>query len=117
VLRQLTAGAQAVTVKVQGQGAMVTVSQQQYDEMVDLIRSIQEEQAGNDFSRVLSRRFDELVADMNRPGAAEAMEAALFADPATLAAHYRPGVGEAVRGAVSGAVPGTVPGLDDEDKP
>ncbi len=94
VLRQITASAQAVTVEIQGQGAMVTVSQRQYDEMVELIRRIQEEKSENDFVNVLAQRFDELVAEMNRPGAADAMDAALFADPATLNANYRPGATE-----------------------
>jgi len=45
VLRQITATAEAVIVKVQGQGAMVTLSQRQYDEMVQLICRIQEEKS------------------------------------------------------------------------
>ena len=100
VLRQITATAQAVAIKVQGQGAMVTVSQRQYDEMVELIdqlhRSsrIRQDKTDRDFTQLLSQRFDQLVTDMNRPGAAQAMDAALFADPATLNATYRPGATE-----------------------
>lgn len=102
VLRQITATAQAVAIKVQGQGAMVTVSQRQYDEMVELITQlhrssrIQQDKAENDFTQLLSQRFDALVADMNRPGAAQASNAALFADPATLSGTYRPGSTESV---------------------
>ncbi|MES9850330.1 MAG: hypothetical protein ABW170_00675 [Candidatus Thiodiazotropha sp. L084R] len=96
VLRQVIATSQAVAVKVQGQGAMVTVSQHQYDEMVELIRQIQEDEDESDFTRLLSLRFDELVDDMNQPGAAEAIDAALFTDPATLNDNYRPGATEAI---------------------
>lgn len=91
VLRQITATAQAVAVKVQGQGAMVTISQRQYDEVVELIRRIQAEQSEDGFAQMLSQQFDELVTGMNRPGAAEAAEAALFGDPAALNKTYRPG--------------------------
>jgi hypothetical protein len=96
VLRRITASAQAVSVKVQGQGAMVTVSQHQYNEIVELIRQIQEAQDKDDFTELLSQRFDELVEDMNRPGAEQAMGEALFADPASLNANYRPGTTEEV---------------------
>ena len=96
VLRRITASAQAVSVKVQGQGTMVTVSQRQYNEIVELIRQLQEKQGEDDFSQLLGQRFDALVEDMNRPGAAEAMEQALFADPSTLNANYRPGATEVV---------------------
>jgi len=91
VLRQITATAQAVHVKVQGQGAMVTVSQRQYDEMVELIRQLQAETSDDGFTRVLGRRFDDLLAKMNRPGAAQATDGALFGDPASLNETYRPG--------------------------
>ena len=94
VLRQITATSQAVTVKVQGQGAMVTMSQRQYDEMIALIRRIQQETSGDGFTQVLSQRFDELVAGMNRPGAAQAIDTALFGDPAALNKSYRPGATE-----------------------
>ena len=95
VLRQLTASAQAVTVKIQGQGAMVTVSQRQYDEMVELIRRLHENEGDDGFARTLSQRFDELVAGMNRPGAAQATDAALFGEPDKLNSNYRPGATEA----------------------
>lgn len=94
VLRQITATAEAVTVKVQGQGAMVTLSQHQYDEMVQLIRRIQEEKSEDGFPQMLSQQFDQLVAGMNRPEAAQATEAALFGDPAALNKTYRPGTTE-----------------------
>jgi len=94
VLRQLTATAQAVTVKIQGQGAMVTVSQRQYDEMVKLIRQLREEQGDDGFTQALRRRFDDLAATMNEPGAARATDTALFGEPAALNAAYRPGVTE-----------------------
>ena len=68
VLRQITATSQAVTVKVQGQGAMVTMSQRQYDEMIALIRRIQQETSDAGFIQALSQRFDKLVAGMNFTG-------------------------------------------------
>jgi hypothetical protein len=95
VLRDLMTTAQAVTVKVQGQGAMVTVSQRQYDEMVTLIRQLQEETPDDGFNRMMSERFDALVAGMNQPGASEATDAALFGDPDALNKSYRPGTTEA----------------------
>lgn len=95
VLRQILATDQAVTVEIQGQGAMVTLSQRQYDEMVAVIHRLGEVKTENDFSEVLSRQFDELVAEMNQAGATRAMDSALFADPQTLNASYRPGATEA----------------------
>ena len=91
VLRQITATAQAVNVKVQGQGAMVTVSQRQYDEMVELIRQLRAETSDDGFTRVLGQRFADLVAKMNRPGSAQATDAALFGAPVSLNETYRPG--------------------------
>ena len=91
VLRQVTATLQAVNVKVQGQGAMVTVSQHQYDEMVDLIRRLQAEKSDDGFTQVLGQRFDDLVSKMNRPGAAATTDAALFGDPISLNQSYAPG--------------------------
>jgi len=91
VLRQITATAQAVAVKVQGHGSMVTVSQRQYDEMVELIRRLQEEKSDDGFTQALSQRFDALLAQMNQPGAAQATDAALFGDPTSLNKTYRPG--------------------------
>jgi len=94
VLQKILSTAQAVVVKVQGQGAMVTLSQGQYDEMVALIdqlQQLQNEQSDDGFTQALSQHFDELVADMNRPGAAQATNAVLFGSPASLNETYRPG--------------------------
>lgn len=95
VLRQITATSQAVAVKIQGHGSMVTLSQRQYDEMVELIRQLQEEKSDDGFTQTLSHRFDALVEKMNRRGAAEAMRTALFSDVSTLNENYRPGATEA----------------------
>lgn len=43
------------------------------------------------FKKALIRHVDELVAKMNRPGAAEATEKALFANVEDLNKAYRPG--------------------------
>jgi hypothetical protein len=94
VLQRIMSTAQAVMVKIQGQGAMVTVSQRQYDEMVDLIDRLRQDMAGDDFTRALGRRFDTLVAGMNRPDEARKAEAALFGDAAALNKTYRPGTTE-----------------------
>jgi len=94
VMQRILANAQAVMVKIQGQGAMVTVSQRQYDEMVDLIHRLRPDKAGDDFTQALSQRFDALVAGMNQPGVAQATEAALFGNPASLNKSYRPGTTE-----------------------
>ena len=101
VLRRLTESAQAVLIKVQGQGAMVTLSRSQYDEMIDLLQTLQQDGANNsvndaddEFTRTLGQRFDTLVATMNRPGSAAAMDAALFADTDILNSRYRPGATE-----------------------
>ena len=91
VLQQILTSAQAVAVKVQGQGSMVTLSQHQYDEMVELIQLIQEEKSEDGFTRALSQEFDELMTRMNLPKAAQTTEAALFADPTTLNKSYQPG--------------------------
>ncbi|RKZ63347.1 MAG: hypothetical protein DRQ44_10135 [Gammaproteobacteria bacterium] len=91
VLQQIMSTAQAVAIKVQGQGSMVTLSQRQYDEMVELIHLIQEEKSEDGFTLALSQEFDELMTRMKRPGAARATETALFADPATLNRSYQPG--------------------------
>lgn len=95
MLRELTATAQAVAVKVQGQGAMVTLSQHQYDEIIELIQQLRESQSDDGFTQALSRQFDELVGKMEQPGAASATEEALFGDPAALNAGYAPGDTEA----------------------
>ena len=94
VLQKVVSTAQAVAVKVQGQGAMVTISQRQYDEMVELIQAISEENSRDGFIQSLNQQFDELLVRMNEPGAAQAAEAALFADPSALNKAYQPGVTE-----------------------
>ena len=94
VLRKILSTTQAVAVKVQGQGAMVTLSQGQYDEMVSLIHQLQTTHNDQGFAQALSERFDALTAAMSRPGAAKATQAALFADPAALDRTYRPGATE-----------------------
>lgn len=94
VLRQLTDTAQAVAVNIQGYGSMVTLSQQQYDEMVDLIRRIQEAEPEDGFTQALSERFDDLVSSMTQPGAGKATETALFSSPESLNKAYRPGTTE-----------------------
>ncbi len=87
-LRELVESGRPVAVTVQGQGTMVALSQRQYDEMVDLIRQQQAEDA---LTRALAERFDVLTTQMNRPGNREATETALFAEPEALNASYRPG--------------------------
>ncbi len=94
VLQKILETTQAVAINIQGQGAMVTVSKRQYDEMVDLIRKIQEEQSEDGFIESLTHRFDGLIARMNRSGAAKATDGALFGDPASLNKSYRPGTTE-----------------------
>lgn len=94
VLRQLTDTAQAVAVKIQGQGSMVTLSQRQYDELVVLLQQLRQDSADDGFTRALGERFDTLVATMNRPGAAAALDTALFAEADTLNSNYRPGATE-----------------------
>ena len=94
VLRDLVAGAQAVAIKIQGQGSMVTLSERQYDEMVELIHKIREESSQDGFTQALSQQFDDLVSGMNQPGAAKATGHALFGAPESLNATYRPGVTE-----------------------
>jgi len=94
VLQQIVSTAQAVAVKVQGQGAMVTLSQRQYDEMVELIHVIQEEKSSDGFAESLSHQFDELMIRMNQPNAGKATQAALFGDSATLNKAYQPGATE-----------------------
>lgn len=94
VLQKILETTQAVAVNIQGQGAMVTVSKRQYDEMVDLIRQIQEGQSEDGFLEDLTHRFDGLIARMNRPETTKATDAALFGDPASLNQNYQPGATE-----------------------
>jgi len=91
LLRQLTDSAQAVAVKIQGHGSMVTLSQRQYDEMVALLQQLRQDSQDDGITRALGERFDALVATMNQPGAAATMDAALFTEEDTLNANYRPG--------------------------
>ena len=95
VLQQIITTTQAVAIKVQGQGAMVTISQHQYDEMVELIRLIQEEKSEDGSTQALSQQFDEIVSRMNQPDAAHATDTALFGDTASLNKHYKIGATEA----------------------
>ncbi len=94
LLRQLTDSAQAVSVKIQGHGSMVTLSQRQYDEVVALLQQLRQNSADDGFTQALGERFDTLVATMNQPGAATAMDAALFTEEGVLNSHYRPGATE-----------------------
>ena len=94
VLRQLTDTAQAVAVRIQGHGSMVTLSQRQYDEMVALLQQLRQNSSDDGFTQALGERFDALVAAMNPPGAAAAMDAALFTDVDRLNSNYRPGATE-----------------------
>jgi hypothetical protein len=94
VLQRIMATAQAVMVKIQGHGAMVTVSQRQYDEMVDLIHRLRQDPSRDDFTQALGQRFDALVAGMNQPDAVRVTEATLFVEPASLNKTYQPGTTE-----------------------
>ena len=78
ILRQLTDTAQAVAVRIQGHGSMVTMSQRQYDEMVALLQQLRQSSSDDGFTQALGERFDTLVAAMNLPGAAAAVDAALL---------------------------------------
>jgi len=94
VLQQIISTSQAMAVKVQGQGAMVTLSQRQYDEMVELIQAVQLEKSNDGFTESLSQQFDELMIQMNQPDADKAAQAALFGTPATLNKVYQSGATE-----------------------
>ena len=94
LLSELTETSEAVAVQVQGVGSMVTLSRRRYDEIVAMVNGLGPEPEDDDFTRALGARFDALVATMNQPGAGEAVDAALFADPADLNASYRPGTTE-----------------------
>lgn len=94
VLQKVTSTAQAVAIKIQGQGAMVTLSQRQYEEMIELIHTLDAEKPRDEFIQSLSQHFDELMTQMNQPGGAQATEAALFGDTAALNKTYKPGVTE-----------------------
>jgi len=94
VLQQVTSTAQAVSIKIQGQGAMVTLSQHQYDEMIELIHTLYTEKPRDEFIQSLSEQFDDLMIRMNQPDAAQATETALFGDTDALNKTYQPGVTE-----------------------
>ncbi len=94
VLQQIISTAQAVVVKIQGQGAMVTISQRQYDEMLELIQAVHEENSEDGFIHSLNQQFDELMSKMDQPDAAQATESVLFGDSDALNKAYRPGATE-----------------------
>lgn len=94
VLQQIVATTQAMMVSIQGQGSMVTLSQRQYDEIITFIDQLQKDQTEDGFTLALSQRFDELVANMNQPGAVAETDAALFGKPDDLNKTYRPGMTE-----------------------
>ncbi len=92
ILRQLTESNQAVAVKIQGQGAMVTLSQRQYDEMIELLQQLRQESEDDGFLEALAEQFDVLSARMSD---AESAGKALFTEAEYLNRHYRPGDTEA----------------------
>lgn len=94
VLQKVTSTAQAVAIKIQGQGAMVTLSQHQYDEMIKLIQTLHVEKPRDEFIQSLTQQFDDLMLQMNQSDAAQATETALFGDTAALNKSYQPGVTE-----------------------
>lgn len=91
VLQQVVSKAQAVAIEVQGQGAMVTLSQHQYEEMVELIQALNVEKSNSGFIQSLTQQFDTLMQQMNQPDAAQATQAALFGDPDSFNKTYQPG--------------------------
>jgi len=93
LLQQLLETAGAVSVRVQGKGAMVTISQKQYDEVVALVQKLRLAERDG-FRQTMSVHFDEMVARMAEPGAGKKTEEILFGDPEELARHYRPGATE-----------------------
>jgi PHD/YefM family antitoxin component YafN of YafNO toxin-antitoxin module len=94
ILQKLVSSAQAVAIKIQGHGSMVTLSQRQYDEMVTLIHQLKAKTEDDGFTEAMSQRFDDLVERMNLPGASEASDAALFGNSDKLNKTYRPGATE-----------------------
>ncbi|TVS13814.1 MAG: hypothetical protein EA419_00790 [Wenzhouxiangella sp.] len=98
LLSRLAETSEAVAVQVQGVGSMVTLSRRRYDEIVAMVNNLGREPKDDDFARALSTRFDALVANMNQPGAPEAVDAALFADPDVLNDSYQPGTTETSKG-------------------
>jgi len=55
------------------------------------------EQTADEVTEAIARVFDDLVAKMNRPGAGQATDSALFAHPASLNRTYRPGETETIK--------------------
>ncbi len=92
ILRQLVESNQAVAVRVQGQGAMVTLSQRQYDELIELLRQLRQESEDDGFLEALAEQFDELSARMSD---SESAGKALFTEAENLNRHYQPGDTEA----------------------
>lgn len=91
VLQRISDTAQAIAVNIQGKGAMVTVSQRQYDEMVQLIQQLSAHQSTDaEFTASLSQGFEDLVTQMNTPDAPEQLDQALFGSPSSLNESYRP---------------------------
>lgn len=92
VLRRALETAQGLAVSVQGQRALVTLSRQQYDDMVLVIRQLQDESPESEFNAHLRVRFDTLVASMSpTPGALKKATRGLMRDTEGLREHYRPG--------------------------
>ena len=95
VLSQITATGEAVAIKVQGMGSMVTMSRTQYDAMVEQLLQADEGSAADDaFRTALARRFDAIAATWDRPDFSSAVDRALFDNEAGLNASYRPGATE-----------------------
>jgi len=94
VLRQVVSTTQAMAINIQGHGAMVTMSQRQYDEMIKLIQSIKDDKSPDHFIQSLNQEFDALVEKMSHPTASQSTDKALFGEPEALNETYRPGVTE-----------------------
>ncbi|MEM7706704.1 MAG: hypothetical protein AAF358_14185 [Pseudomonadota bacterium] len=95
ILRSLMETEGAVTVKVQGQGAMVTLSQRRYDELVALIRSLETPPESDRLTEALRSEFDALKSAMANEDASDTADKALFGGVDTLRKSYRPGETEA----------------------
>ncbi|MEM1411246.1 MAG: hypothetical protein AAGH19_02730 [Pseudomonadota bacterium] len=94
VLRALADSDQAVSVTVQGQPALVAMSQRRYDALVQAVTASKPHATDTSFTEQLTQRFDALVAEMKAPGAAQAASDVLFGDLATMNAAHRPGTTE-----------------------
>lgn len=92
ILRRTLETAQGVTVSIQGQPALVTLSRQQYDDMVRVIRHLREDPPESEFNAHLRARFDTLVDRMSpTPGALKEATHGLMRNTKGLREHYRPG--------------------------